>query len=137
MENTMRLEHIIETLKTKDTKVKISNYIKKIWESDNIDELLLLIDIHLNYDIGEVHIPEFEEPENEDTKYRFNNFFKLITDLKEAINIEEKEKLLENSALECNEYYWNNLYRLTLLKKLDTVINVKVIIETLKKLMVD
>ena len=133
----MRLEHIIETLKTKNTKQKISNYIKKIWESDNIDELLLLIDINLNYNVGEVHVPEFEDATNENTDYRFNNFFKLISQLKETDDLEKKKILIEESALESNEYYWNELYRKVLINDLDSVINVKAIIETLKKLTVD
>lgn len=130
----MRLEKIIYEIQKKDTKRKLSNFIKKLWNEEKIDELLLLIDIDINVKLKLDHVPEFDEPEDGESKFRFNDFFKLISLLKKCENNDQKKELIENSALDCNEIIWNNLYRKVLLNQLNSVIDIDTIIKTIQKL---
>lgn len=125
---------IVYDLMEKDTPKKVSNYIRKLWKEDKIDELLLLIDIDKNFNCGLDRIPEFEDAVHSDTKYSFKDFFTLVEKLKQNISDEDKHKLIEESALECDEIDWNLIYRKALTHDLHSVINIPAIVETLKKL---
>lgn len=130
----MTLENIIYEIQKKNTKQKLKNYITKLWITDNIDELLLIIDFNNNTKLNLQHVPEFEDAEDVDQKFKFNDFFKLINKLKISNN-EQREKLLEEAALDCNEYNWNNIYRKVLLNQLDSVIDINNIMLILKSIL--
>ena len=131
----MRLEKIIDDLiKLKSSKIKTKNYIKKLWKNDTIEELLLLIDFNINIDNTNLHIPVFEDAEDNASIIKFNDFYVLINILKNTIDIKDKEKLIEDFALECNEIIWNKIYQVVLKKELSSIINLEEIVETLKSL---
>lgn len=128
--------HEIYELKNKDTDRKVSLYIQRLWNEDKIDELLLLIDINKNFKVGLSHIPEFIDPEkSECNNFTFNKFFQLVEKLKVTEDNDKKYELIENAAIECDEVVWNEIYKIVLTNKLETIINVNAIVKTLEKLL--
>lgn len=128
----MALQKLLKS-KTKTTRKKL---LKKLWDNDD-EEIFLGLELSIDseIDFGVTSVPIWDDEDDGTIVLPFNEFydFCMLVKFKKLSNSDIENKILE-LANKSGTFEWNNFYRLILLKKLQSILPVKDIVETLKEI---
>lgn len=128
----MALQKLLKA-KSKITRKKL---LKKLWDNDD-EEIFLGLELSIDNDInfGVTSVPIWDDADDGTIVLPFNEFydFCMLVKFKKIDKSDIEKKILE-LANKSGTFEWNNFYRLILLKKLQSTLPVKEIVETLKEI---